>query len=65
MVTADRNGDTITFAADADMDGLTLVLHGIGGESKAEGGEILADAGKNTVSIAVSGSTRKVTVTIS
>lgn len=65
VVTADRNGDTITFAADADMDGLTLVLHGIGGESKAEGGEILADAGENTVSIAVSGSTRKVTVTIS
>lgn len=65
VVTADRNGDTITFTADADMDGLTLVLHGIGGESKAEGGEILADAGENTVSIAVSGSTRKVTVTIS
>lgn len=33
-VTACRNADTISFTADADMKGLTLVLHGIGGNVK-------------------------------
>ena len=64
VVTADRNGDTITFAADADMDGLTLVLHGIGGNVKAEGGTVGAKADDKTVSITVSDSTQKVTAVI-
>ena len=63
-VTTCRNADTISFTADADMKGLTLVLHGIGGNVKADGGTVGAKAEDKTVSITVSDSTQKVTAVI-
>ena len=63
-VTACRNADTISFTADADMKGLTLVLHGIGGNVKADGGTIGTKAEDKTVSITVPDSTQKVTAVI-
>ena len=63
-VTACRNADTISFTADADMKGLTLVLHGIGGNVKADGGTVGTKAEDKTVSITVSDSTQKVTAVI-
>lgn len=63
-VTACRNADTVSFTADADMKGLTLVLHGIGGNVKADGGTVGTKAEDKTVSITVSDSTQKVTAVI-
>ncbi len=63
-VTACRNADTVSFTTDADMKGLTLVLHGIGGNVKADGGTVGTKAEDKTVSITVSDSTQKVTAVI-
>ena len=46
------------------MKGLTLVLHGIGGNVKADGGTIGTKAEDKTVSITVPDSTQKVTAVI-
>lgn len=64
-ITAERKGGVYSFKADGDMNGLTVILHGICAEGvKAENAQIHTDSVSGCVSAAIDTSTREVKITV-